>query len=165
MESVATPTYYTFADTPAGMLLLTSNGTAITGMHWKVFKRAPPVQAGWIADGTPFAALLQQLDEYFAGRRQTFDIATAVTGTAFQMEVWRALAEIPYGTACTYRDIAIKVGRPLAVRAVGTAVGSNPMSIIVPCHRVLAAGQRNTGYAGGVAGKSLLLTLEKIPHF
>ena len=156
--------YFMYTDTPVGTALLTSQDDIITGLHWKVFKRAPVAQADWIEDPTPFQTLLSQLDEYFAGKRQTFELPFRTTGTAFQMQVWNALNEIPFGHSCTYSDIAAKVGRPRALQAVGTAIGSNPISIIVPCHRVLAAGQRITGYAGGVESKAMLLTLEKVPY-
>ena len=158
--SAMTQTYYLHTNTPAGTLLLTSNGTVLTGAYWEVFVRTPAVQPTWIEDRTSFHGVLTQLDEYFAGHRQTFDIAFQASGTPFQMAVWRALATIPYGQSCTYSDIAAQIGRPRALRAVGTAIGGNPLSIIVPCHRVLAAGNRITGYAGGVAAKARLLSLE-----
>lgn len=155
-----THTYYLHTNTPAGTLLLTSDGTVLTGAYWEVFARSPAVHPTWIEDRAPFDAVVAQLDEYFAGHRQTFDIPFQASGTPFQMAVWRALATIPYGQSCTYSDIAAQIGRPRALRAVGMAIGSNPLSIIVPCHRVLAAGNRITGYAGGVAAKARLLGLE-----
>ena len=154
--------YYTFADTPAGTLLCTSDGAVITGLHWKVFKRAPSVGPTWIEDKSRFQEVLRQLDEYFAGERQTFDVAHEARGTEFQMSVWRELAKIPYGTKSSYQAVAQAVGRPAAVRAVGTAVGSNPISIIVPCHRVLTSVGRLGGYAGGLPSKMHLLDLEGI---
>ena len=131
--------YYTFTDTPAGTLLLTGDGKVVTGMHWKVFKRAPSVEPGWVEDRSVFEEPLRQLDEYFSGRRKVFSFAYRALGTPFQMSVWQELTKIPYGGHTSYRTVAEAVGKPRAVRAVGTAVGSNPISIVIPCHRVLTA--------------------------
>ncbi|MEI6701782.1 MAG: methylated-DNA--[protein]-cysteine S-methyltransferase [Actinomycetota bacterium] len=103
----------------------------------------------------------QQLREYFAGGRTVFDLPLAPSGTDFQREVWSSLEEIPYGTTTTYGALAEKIGRPRAVRALGLAVGRNPLSVIVPCHRVLGAGGSLTGYAGGLDRKRWLLNLEQ----
>jgi len=154
--------YYTFADTPAGTLLFTGNDKTITGIHWKVFKRTPPVAAGWIENKSVFRTALDQLGEYFAGQRQTFDFAYATKGTELQMSVWRELANIPYGTSASYQSIATAVGKPNAMRAVGTAIGSNPISIIIPCHRVLTSTGKLGGYAGGLNSKMQLLHVEGI---
>jgi methylated-DNA-[protein]-cysteine S-methyltransferase len=103
----------------------------------------------------------QQLDAYFAGTRQQFDLPLDCShGTAFQQEVWRALQTIPYGEVCSYSALAQQIARPKAVRAVGAANGRNPLSIIIPCHRVIAANGQLQGYAGGLANKHALLTLE-----
>ncbi|MDP4790087.1 MAG: methylated-DNA--[protein]-cysteine S-methyltransferase [Haliea sp.] len=101
-----------------------------------------------------------QLAEYFAGTRREFDLPLAATGTEFQQEVWQALREIPWGELRSYRDIACALQRPRAVRAVGAANGRNPLPIVVPCHRVIGANGSLTGFAGGLAAKALLLTLE-----
>ncbi|MFZ0513954.1 MAG: methylated-DNA--[protein]-cysteine S-methyltransferase [Candidatus Nitrosopolaris sp.] len=154
--------YYTFAETPAGTLLFIGNDKIITGVHWKVFKRTPVIAAGWREDKSVFREALQQLNEYFASQRQTFDFAYEAIGTKFQMSVWRELTKIPYGTHCSYQGIAIAVGRPKAVRAVGTAVGSNPISVVVPCHRVLTSTNKLGGYAGGLTSKMHLLQVEGI---
>ena len=106
------------------------------------------------------AALRTQLVEYFAGRRDSFDIALAPGGTPFQHEVWRALREIPYGTTMSYRELADRVGRPKASRAVGRANATNPIAIIVPCHRVIGSDGALTGYAYGVERKRELLAIE-----
>jgi O-6-methylguanine DNA methyltransferase len=153
-----------FTDTPAGMLLLMGDSQVITGMHWKVFKRAPLIKPDWIEDPSPFLEVLRQLDEYFAGKRHAFDFAYKASGTPFQISVWNALTNIPFGATATYGEIAVKIGRPHAVRAVGTAVGSNPISIVVPCHRVLGFGGRIAGYAGGLESKAALLRLENIAY-
>ena len=102
-----------------------------------------------------------QLQEYFGGTRQVFDVPLAPQGTLFQMEVWRVLRTIPYGETQSYADIAEQIGRPKAVRAVGAANGRNPLSIFVPCHRVIGKNGSLTGYAGGLAQKSVLLEIEQ----
>jgi methylated-DNA-[protein]-cysteine S-methyltransferase len=154
--------YYALTNTPAGTLLLIGDGKTITGMHWEVFKRRPSINPEWTEDMEAFSDLMQQLDEYFAGTRQVFDFEYAAKGTEFQMKVWRELAKIPYGVRSSYQAIAGAVGNPKAARAVGTAVGSNPISIVIPCHRVLTSIGKLGGYAGGFASKTLLLELEDI---
>jgi methylated-DNA-[protein]-cysteine S-methyltransferase len=111
-------------------------------------------------DPSVFDAVRKQLEGYFDGRLREFDLPLSARGTAFQREVWRALAAIPYGTTTTYAAIARAIGRPRAVRAVGAANGKNPLSIVVPCHRVIGKGGTLTGYAGGVTNKRTLLDLE-----
>lgn len=106
------------------------------------------------------ATLRRQLEEYFRGERRTFDLPLDPVGTQFQLEAWAALREIPYGTTRTYGQQAHAIGRPAAVRAIGAANGRNPISIVVPCHRVLGANGSLTGFAGGLAAKRYLLELE-----
>ncbi len=110
-----------------------------------------------------FDAVELQLDEYFAGRRERFDLELDLKGTDFQRAVWRELERIGYGRTVTYGDIAKRVGRPTAVRAVGAAIGRNPISIIVPCHRVIGSNGQLTGFAGGLESKTRLLAIEKKP--
>ncbi|MEA2462285.1 MAG: methylated-DNA-[protein]-cysteine S-methyltransferase [Acidobacteriota bacterium] len=105
-------------------------------------------------------AVLAQLREYFAGGRKTFDVELAPKGTPFQLDVWNALCEIPYGDTITYAELARRIGRPAAVRAVGAANGANPIPVIVPCHRVIGTNGTLTGYGGGIDRKQFLLTLE-----
>lgn len=152
--------YYTHLQTPAGALLLTHNGQQMTGMYWTVFKRAPQPDTHWIERPDLFKSTIRELEEYFAGTRKTFSTQFQVAGTPFQKAVWNELAKIPYGKTTTYLAIATAIGKPKAVRAVGTAVGSNPVSIAVPCHRVLATSGGLGGYAGGLESKQTLLTLE-----
>ncbi len=112
---------------------------------------------------TPSALTSQacaQLQEYFAGKRTTFDLPLAAAGTTFQQQVWQALLNIPYGKTCSYGDIARAIGNPKGVRAVGLANGKNPLAIVVPCHRVIGANGKLTGYAGGLNRKQQLLALE-----
>jgi methylated-DNA-[protein]-cysteine S-methyltransferase len=105
-------------------------------------------------------AVVAQLREYFAGARRTFDLELAPKGTPFQLDVWKALCEIPYGDTITYAELARRIGRPAAVRAVGAANGANPIPVIVPCHRVIGTNGTLTGYGGGIERKQFLLTLE-----
>ncbi|BCV21516.1 methylated-DNA--[protein]-cysteine S-methyltransferase [Moorella sp. Hama-1] len=105
-----------------------------------------------------------QLDAYFAGRRRAFDLLLDLHGTPFQKAVWAALQGIPYGTTCTYSDLARAIGRPQAVRATGQAIGKNPVGIIIPCHRVIGKGGRLVGFGGGLAVKERLLALEHNNH-
>jgi methylated-DNA-[protein]-cysteine S-methyltransferase len=155
-------TYYTFLDSPAGTLLLMSDGNHITGIHWKVFKRTPKVQKDWIENKKIFSSAIKQLDEYFKGKRTSFNLDMEIKGTEFQKKVWKQLQKIPYGKSITYGSIAKAINHPKAVRAVGTAVGSNPICIIIPCHRVLAAQNKLGGYAGGLKSKQTLLARENI---
>lgn len=106
------------------------------------------------------AAACDQLAEYFSGLRTVFDLPLAPVGTPFQRRVWHALCEIPYGTTCSYRDIAESIDNPKGVRAVGLANGKNPIAIVIPCHRVIGANGKLTGYAGGLNRKATLLELE-----
>ncbi|HEX8253202.1 MAG TPA: methylated-DNA--[protein]-cysteine S-methyltransferase [Thermoanaerobaculia bacterium] len=106
------------------------------------------------------AHVVAQLREYFAGERRTFDLELAPQGTPFQLAVWNALCEIPYGDTVTYAEIARRIGRPNAVRAVGAANGANPIPVIVPCHRVIGSNGTLTGYGGGIDRKQFLLALE-----
>jgi methylated-DNA-[protein]-cysteine S-methyltransferase len=155
-------TYYMFTDMPAGRLLLTSDGSVITGMYWEVFKRRPQIKEDWIESEAPFEKLRSQLSEYFAGERQRFTIVYHFGGTLFQRQVWQELEKIPFGQYTSYAAIAAAIGVPGAMRAVGTAVGSNPISILVPCHRVLSSRGKISGYAGGLYAKEQLLTVENI---
>ena len=153
-------TYATITDSPLGELTLLSDGTHLTGLYLPVHKGAPADTSAWQWDAAPFRSVVAQLREYFAGERRQFDVAAAGAGTPFQQKVWAALRAIPYGATATYRDIAVAIGSPKAVRAVGLANGRNPISVIVPCHRVVGANGSLTGYGGGLAAKQLLLDLE-----
>jgi methylated-DNA-[protein]-cysteine S-methyltransferase len=161
---LTTMQYYTHQPTPAGRLLFVGDGQTVTGIHWIVFRHAPLVQPDWIEDAGPFREAIRQLDEYFAGGRTEFSFRYELRGTPFQQVVWRELERIPYGTASSYRQIAQIIGRPQAVRAVGTAVGRNPLSIVLPCHRVLTSASKLGGYAGGLPSKRYLLEKEQIGY-
>ena len=152
---------YSIASTPVGEVLLTADGSRrLTGVYWPAHVRAPRPGTGWERVDDAFTDVREQLAEYFAGARRTFDLDVAATGTPFMHRVWDALREIPYGAVMTYGDLAAHIGRPAAARAVGLANGRNPLSIVVPCHRVVGAGGMLTGYAGGLEVKRRLLAHE-----
>jgi methylated-DNA-[protein]-cysteine S-methyltransferase len=148
-------------ESPIGRLLLTSDGTALTGLFTRPEHKAYST-AGWAEDVTiaPLAVAALQLNEYFAGARREFDLPMRLDGTPFQRRVWRELVEIPYGETWSYGQLAKRIGNPNASRAVGLANGQNPISILVPCHRVIGADGSLTGYGGGLERKSWLLAHE-----
>lgn len=142
---------------PAGLLTIAGQDCFLTHL---LFGRAEP--EGYVEGTSELLAMATaQLEEYFAGDRKAFDIPLKPSGTDFQLRVWDALKDIPYGETCTYKDIALAVGCPKGYRAVGMANHSNPISIIVPCHRVIGHNGKLTGYGGGLETKELLLGLEK----
>jgi len=147
---------------PLGPLLLMSDGKSLIGVHTDTDKHRPAIQPDWIVDDTvaPFAQTIAQLRAYFDGNLTEFDLPLAPQGTAFQMTVWRELRNIPYGKTISYAELARRIARPTASRAVGHANARNPISIIVPCHRVIGADRSLTGYAGGLDRKQALLALE-----
>ena len=153
-------TLYDHCDSPLGRLLLTSDGEALTGLYMEGHRGGPEPGPAWRRDAAPFAAVRAQLAAYFAGERRAFDLPLRAEGTAFQRRVWAALSEIPYGQTTSYAALAHRLGNPGAVRAVGAANARNPLSIVVPCHRVVGAGGALTGYGGGVERKRALLQLE-----
>lgn len=154
-------TYWTTIDSPLGELRLTADDHGLTGVYMEEHRHGPDgVDPAWVRDDPRFTEATRQLDEYFRGERETFDLPLNPEGTPFQRKVWAALAAIPFGEVRTYRDIAEEIGRPTAYRAVGLANGRNPISIIVPCHRVIGASGALTGYGGGVERKQTLLDLE-----
>lgn len=152
--------YYCYHPTPIGELLLAGDEDAleIIGFPEGSMRRQP--QHAWIYNEKPFAAARAQLDEYFAGARTEFDLPLRLTGTDFQLAVLEELQKIPYGETASYRDVAERIGRPRAVRAVGAANGRNPIPIVVPCHRVIGASGDLTGFGGGLDTKAALLRLE-----
>lgn len=153
-------TYYTFSNTPAGEVLLVGNGTTVQGIYWKVFKRLPKIEKDWVLNKNIFKDVIKELSEYFKGTRTSFSFKMEATGTDFQKKVWNELSKIPFGETVSYADIAKAIKKPKAVRAIGTAVGSNPLSIVVPCHRVLSSDRKLAGFAGGLESKMVLLKRE-----
>lgn len=154
--------HYAHHPSPIGRLLMNSDGRALTGLHFVDEKHVPRVAHDWQYDPDlpVFAHTRAQLDEYFAGERRDFDVPLLPGGTEFQRRVWAVLCEIPYGATTSYGAMARRLGRPTASRAVGSANGRNPISIIVPCHRAIGADGSLTGYAGGLERKQALLRLE-----
>lgn len=156
-------TRFTRIDTVLGPVYATADESGLTGLYFEGGRHAPAIGDSWRE--APRDAALQacthQLREYLAGQRITFDLPLAASGTTFQRGVWAAIAKIPYGATLTYRDIAQSLGAPAAMRAVGAATGRNPLSIVVPCHRVVGAAGSLTGYAGGLERKARLLALER----
>lgn len=130
-------------------------------IHFQAGRRPRQPDATWREDATAFADVARQLDEYFAGARRTFDLRLAPVGTSFQTEVWQALLDIRYGETISYGELARRIGKPAASRAVGLANGSNPISIVIPCHRVIGSNGSLTGYGGGLPIKQHLLGLER----
>ncbi len=155
-------TFYSTFESPVGPLLLLSDATSLTGLHTDNDKHRPAVEPGWVRDdyAAPFAEVKAQLRDYFEGRLTAFDLPLAAQGTEFQMTVWQELRNIPYGETISYAELARRIGRPTASRAVGHSNARNPISIIVPCHRVIGADNSLTGYAGGLDRKRMLLALE-----
>ena len=152
--------YYSFLDTPIGELLLAGEEGALSmiGFPKGSMRREP--EADWIFNEKPLADACEQLREYFSGDRQVFDLPLKLNGTEFQVSVLKALQEIPYGQTTSYGEIARRIGRPKAVRAVGAANGRNPIPIVVPCHRVIGSTGDLTGFGGGLDTKEALLRLE-----
>jgi methylated-DNA-[protein]-cysteine S-methyltransferase len=151
---------YTTLDSPIGELLLVGNGSSLCGLYMQAGRRPMGIAPTWEPAADAFAQASEQLAEYFAGRRRRFELALAMDGTDFQRRVWGGLQDIDYGETITYGELARRVGVPSAARAVGLANGCNPISVIVPCHRVIGANGTLTGYGGGIERKRLLLDLE-----
>jgi methylated-DNA-[protein]-cysteine S-methyltransferase len=148
-------------DSPIGPLLIAGDGEVVHSISFPKDGKPVQPQPGWITShrGT-VGETMRQLHEYFAGRRREFDLPLAPQGTVFQKAVWRALREIPYGTAISYGELARRVGNPRASRAVGSANGANPLPIVIPCHRVIAADGSLGGFGAGLPTKQALLGLE-----
>lgn len=153
--------YFTEFASPIGKLRLTGTGAALTGVFMETERHASAQSRDAVRDAAPLREARQQLDEYFGGERREFSLVLDAAGTEFQRSVWRALRGIPYGATASYGDIAKRIRNPKAVRAVGLANGRNPISIIIPCHRVIGADGSLTGYGGGIERKRFLLALEE----
>jgi len=152
---------FTCIESPIGRLLLTSDGSALTGLYMEPSREWQSIGAG-AGDATawPLPEAVLQLEEYFAGERCAFDLPLRPQGSAFQRRVWDALTEIPYGQTLSYGELARRIDNPGAARAVGLANNRNPVSIVVPCHRVIGADGSLTGYGGGLERKRWLLAHE-----
>lgn len=147
-------------DSPIGPLLLLHSGGALKGVYMGEHKGGPTSDRLGVCDDAAFAKVRDQLRAYFAGELKIFDVDFDGGGTPFQQRVWKALCEIPYGETISYGELARRIGQPTASRAVGLANGQNPISIIVPCHRVIGANGSLTGYGGGIERKRWLLAHE-----
>ena len=156
-----TTVFYTTAHSPVGPLLLAAGDDGLRAIEFHASRHPVPRDAGWEQGDLPLLQRTQlQLAEYFDGKRRTFDLPLAPRGTEFQRETWLALASIPYGSTISYADLAQRVRRPKAMRAVGAANGRNPLPIVLPCHRVIGADGSLTGFGGGLPTKQFLLELE-----
>jgi O-6-methylguanine DNA methyltransferase len=155
--------YYQQMDSPLGQLLLAATEKGLRRLH---FQRGEPLRPGrnelWIESGIALRPYQEQLLAYFRGELREFTFKLDLVGTAFQKKCWQALLRVPYGTTCSYRDLAHAVGSPRAFRAVGQANHNNPVAIVVPCHRVVGADGSLTGYGGGMENKEKLLRLEGV---
>jgi len=153
-------TIFSLLDSPIGELLLTGDGESVTGIWMQSHRSEWRRTKAWRRDDAALASTRVQLSEYFAGERSEFDLPLAAEGTAFQRKVWTALCTIPYGETLSYGELARRIGQPSAARAVGLANGSNPLPIVVPCHRVIGADGSLTGFGGGIERKRWLLAHE-----
>lgn len=158
-------TCYCFIDSPLGPINIQGDGEFVTGLYLHNHKGWHGPDSSWKQSGASFAMVREQLAEYFAGEREVFDVPLKLAGTSFQQRVWRELVRIPYGSTITYSELARRVGQPSASRAVGHANSRNPISILVPCHRVIGSSGKMTGYAGGVDKKRWLLDWESRTEF
>ena len=151
---------YSTHHSPIGELLLFGEAQELRGLWMQGGLRPRAVDPAWHRDDAAFTAAHEQLDEYFRGERDSFDLPLAPAGTEFQLRVWEQLRRIPYGETMTYGEVAREIGSPSASRAVGHANGSNPIAVIVPCHRVIGSNGTLTGFGGGLERKRKLLDLE-----
>ncbi|MEX0617655.1 MAG: methylated-DNA--[protein]-cysteine S-methyltransferase [Pseudohongiellaceae bacterium] len=156
-----TTTYYCYMSTPVGELLLAGTETALTRIGFPEGKGMMRHDELWTEDPAIFTEVKEQLQAYFDQRLTRFDLPLAPAGTDFQLRVWEALMTIPYGDTSSYGEIAGRMGRPGASRAVGAANGQNPLPIVIPCHRVIGRDGTLTGFGGGLEVKRRLLALEK----
>jgi methylated-DNA-[protein]-cysteine S-methyltransferase len=160
---------FCYVSSPIGRLMLTSDGTALTGLYMNLYRnkptKLPDLNGDWVQNATidPLPVTARQLNEYFAGKRREFDLPLRMHGTEFQQSVWRELSKIPFGETRSYGQLAKRLGNPNGSRAVGLANGRNPIAVIVPCHRVIGADGSLTGFGGGIDRKEWLLTHEGHP--
>lgn len=158
--TTATVRRHALVESPIGPLAVVEEAGALVALSVEAARQGPLPASFGQRDDDVLPRVREQLGEYFAGRLQDFDADVVLHGTPFQVRVWNALAQIPYGTTGTYGQVARTIGTPRAAQAVGAANGRNPVSLLVPCHRILGADGRLTGYAGGMARKEYLLRLE-----
>lgn len=152
---------YVIVDSPVGPLLLAGEDGVLQVLAFQSGSRARGPEPSWVRSTGVFADVRAELDRYFRGALREFTTRPAAAGTEFQRRVWSELQRIPYGETISYQDLARRIGRPTAVRAVGLANGANPVAIIVPCHRVIGTGGALVGFGGGLPVKQALLDLER----
>jgi methylated-DNA-[protein]-cysteine S-methyltransferase len=152
---------YCYHQSPVGSLLLVSAGAALTQINFPSNGRPVEAKPEWQRNEQPMREVIRQLHGYFSGELESFDLELSPQGTPFQQRVWKELLKIPYGETISYGELARRIGNPNASRAVGLANGSNPIPIIIPCHRVIGSNGKLTGYGGGLPIKERLLALEK----
>jgi methylated-DNA-[protein]-cysteine S-methyltransferase len=151
---------YTIHNSPVGPLLLAGDAGGLRLLNFLEGKHPQTVQRDWQEDARFFVKTIRQLEAYFAGALEVFKIALALEGSPFQLQVWDQLQRIPFGTTISYSELAERIGKPRAVRAVGGANGANPIPLLIPCHRVIGANGKLTGYGGGLEIKEKLLAHE-----
>ena len=151
---------YTYLESPVGRLMLAGNSEGLAEIRFMEGRRPTSPDESWLVDERPFREAAAQFRAYFDGKLREFNLHLVPRGTQFQLQVWSALREIPYGTTISYAELARRIGKPKAVRAVGAANGKNPLAIVVPCHRVIGSDGSLTGYGGGMRNKKFLLALE-----
>lgn len=152
--------WYDLLSTPIGTLLLAADAKGLREVWFETGKHKKAPDPAWKHDPSKLHFARKQLEEYFAGDRKTFDLPLHPLGTDFQVTVWQALANIPYGATISYGELARRIGQPQAVRAVGAANGRNPLPIVLPCHRVIGSDGSLTGFGGGLPTKRFLLAME-----
>ncbi len=159
-------TLYSHLESPLGQLLLVAHDDSLCGIYFTDQTHAPQVHPDWVRrDSEPvFLELRRQLAEYTAGQRERFELPIELTGTKFQVRVWEQILAVPFGETISYTELAKRNGDPQAVRAVGTATGANPISWVLPCHRIVGKDNSLSGYAGGLARKQALLDFEAARH-
>lgn len=160
-EADATPMEYDYLDTPIGPLLLVADDHGLRHVDFPRADQGDRIRRHWHRGRRRLGAAIEQLEAYFAGRLHAFDVVLAARGTGFRRTVWNELARIPYGETISYGELARRIGDPAASRAVGAANGANPLPIIVPCHRVIGANGKLTGFGGGLPIKQWLLEHER----
>jgi len=153
--------FYAHLASPVGPLLLVADGGGLREVRFIAIEGAAIPAHDWQHDPSALGDPIRQLSAYFAGKLETFDLHLAPEGTPFQKKVWNELCRIPYGETISYGELARRIGNPKASRAVGLANGSNPIPIVIPCHRVLGSNGKLTGYGGGLSIKEKLLALER----
>jgi methylated-DNA-[protein]-cysteine S-methyltransferase len=154
--------YYTIYQSPFGPLVLAATDKGIAGADFRNSERPMLIGKDWISGESPFRHALKLLDQYFGGKKVVFDLDYDLSGTDFQRKVWQALLAIKPGSTLSYGEFATRLGKPSAARAAGAAIGKNPVTLLIPCHRVIGANGSLTGFAGGLALKRKLLEFEGV---